>query len=440
MAFVRAIGRWTMTALVVNCIIGGGVFGLPGQLTRLLGRASPFAVIFAGFGMAIILACITEVASQFSDPGGPYLYVRTALGRFLGMQVGWFHLLANIGAIAALADLFVDYLPAVIPWTPNTWQRGVVLAVLIAIPATVNYVGVRGGVLLNNITTVAKLSPLALLIVVGIVYFANKPEMIRATEIFSPPWSHWLSAMALLLFMYGGWESALIPAGEISQPRQTVPFGLSMGLLTSALIYVLLQFITVSTVGTMATDRPLAETASVLLGHNGAAFVAMALMVSTYGWLSGAMLYSPRLAYSMAVQGDFPECFGRLHATFCTPTAAILLHAGVGWLLASTGTFLWIAALSAGSMMVYYAGTCASLIRLRKLRPNAPAFRVPFGRALSVVAIAMTVGLMFGLNRRELLLMCVTALIATANWMWARHRQVRPALSLKAGAGNQNAA
>jgi amino acid transporter len=429
-----------MTALVVNCIVGGGIFGLPGQLTHLLGRASPFAVIFAALGLAVILACITEVASQFSDPGGPYLYVRTALGRFLGMQVGWFHLLANIGAIAALSDLFLDYLPAVVHWTPNTWQRGFLLVVLIAIPATVNYVGVRGGVVLNNITTIAKLSPLALLIVVGIARFVSKPEMISPLEVVSFPWSHWLSAMVLLTFMYGGWEGALIPAGEIAQPRRTVPFGLSLGLLTCALIYALLQFITVSTVGTVATDRPLAETASVLLGHSGSAFVAMSVLISTYGWLSGAMLYSPRLAYSMAVQGDFPESFGKLHPTFRTPTAAILLHAGIGWLLASTGTFLWIAALSAGSMMVYYAGTCASLIRLRKLHPNATAFRVPFGPALSMVAIAITVGLMFGLGDRELLFMCVTALIATANWMWARRRQMRPALSMKAGAGNQHAA
>ena len=82
MAFVRSIGRWTMTALVINCIIGGGIFGLPGELTRLLGRASPFAMIFAALGMAVIMACIAEVASQFSEPGGPYLYTRTAFGSF----------------------------------------------------------------------------------------------------------------------------------------------------------------------------------------------------------------------------------------------------------------------------------------------------------------------------------------------------------------------
>jgi basic amino acid/polyamine antiporter, APA family len=109
-AFVRSMGRWTMTALVINCIIGGGIFGLPGELSNLLGRASPFAMIFAALGMAVILACFAEVASQFSEPGGAYLYVRTAFGRFAGMQISWFDLLNMIGTVAALANLFVDYL------------------------------------------------------------------------------------------------------------------------------------------------------------------------------------------------------------------------------------------------------------------------------------------------------------------------------------------
>src|SRR5262249_59557422 len=115
MALVRSIGRWAMTALVINCIIGGGIFGLPGELTRLLGRASPIAMILAALGMAVILLCFAEVASQFSEPGGAYLYVRTAFGRFAGMQISWFDLLNMVGTVAALANLFVDYLATFFP-------------------------------------------------------------------------------------------------------------------------------------------------------------------------------------------------------------------------------------------------------------------------------------------------------------------------------------
>jgi basic amino acid/polyamine antiporter, APA family len=432
MAFVRAIGRWTMTALVINCIIGGGIFGVPGELTRLLGRASPIAMIVAAIGMSVIVACVTEVAVQFSDAGGPYLYVRTALGRFLGMQVGWFHLLANIGAIAALSDLFIDYLPAVTGWKLNTWERGVLMAALIGIPAAANCLGVRSGAVLSNITTVAKLSPLVLLIVIGVAHFGTRPELIGISEIVSPGWAHWSSALVLLLFAFCGWEGALIPSGEIEEPRRTIPFSLAVGLLGCAAIYALLQFITVATVGTVPTSRPLADTASLLLGHNGAGFVAIAVMISTYGWISGAMLYSPRLAYALAEQDDFPAVFARLHPRFRSPVGAVLLHAIAGWVLAISGTFLWVAALSAGSSMVYYAATCASLLPLRRLRGNAVALRVPFAPVLSVLAIFISVGLMFGLTRGQLALMLVTALIATGNWLWARGQYTRAARSMKA--------
>src|SRR5215813_4423758 len=124
MTLVRSIGRWTMTALVINGMIGSSIFALPGVLNRLLERASPFAVIFAAVAMAIIMACVVEVASQFSEAGGAYLYTRTAFGRFAGMQIGWFFLLAVVGGVAVAANLFVNYLAPFLSWTLDTWERG----------------------------------------------------------------------------------------------------------------------------------------------------------------------------------------------------------------------------------------------------------------------------------------------------------------------------
>jgi basic amino acid/polyamine antiporter, APA family len=147
-------------------------------------------------------------------------------------------------------------------------------------------------------------------------------------------------------------------------------------------------------------------------------------------------LYAPRLAYSLSAQGDFPTVFARLHPRFHTPTIAILFYAVTGWALASSGTFLWLVALTSGTLMVLYAGVCASLIRLRKLRPNADAFRIPFAPVLSIVGIAIALALMTGLKRRELFLMGVTALIAAVNWLWARrhHLELEPKASAAASA------
>ena len=158
MTLVRSIGRWTMTALVINTIIGTGIFGLPAELTRLLGRASPLAMILGALGIGVIMVCFAEVASQFSESGGPYLYVRTAFGRFLGMQIGWFHLLIDMAGVATCAALFVNYLSRFLPWQLNTWQRALLLAIVIAIPTVANCLGVRSGAMLSNIMTVAKVS------------------------------------------------------------------------------------------------------------------------------------------------------------------------------------------------------------------------------------------------------------------------------------------
>jgi basic amino acid/polyamine antiporter, APA family len=430
MPLVRSIGRWTMTALVINTIIGSGVFGLPAELTRLLGRASPFAIIVGALGVAIIMACMAEVASQFSEPGGPYHYVRTTFGPFFGIQIGWFHLLSIIGAVAAVAHLFMDYLVTFVPL--STLERDLLLAILFAIPAVTNHFGVRAGANLSNIMTVAKLSPLALLILFGVGRFVHQPQGIHASELLSPGLSNWVRAFIFLIFLYGGWEDTLIVAGEVKEPRRTIPFGLLLGLLVCTGFYILLQFITLAAIGTNVTERPLAAVASVLIGRSGAAVVAIAAMVSTYGWVSASLLNAPRLVYSFAAQGDFPGVFARLDPRYQTPTAGIILFALTGWLLAVSGTFLWIVALSAASMIIYYAATCACLGRLRKMHPRADAFRVPFGRTLSMVAIGIALLLMTGLHASEAFLMCVTALIATANWLLVRRRRVHPALHVTA--------
>jgi amino acid transporter len=434
MAFVQSIGRWTMTALVINSIIGSGIFALPGELHRLLGRASPFAVIFAAMAMAIIMTCVTEVASQFSEPGGAYLYTRTAFGRFVGMQIGWFFLLAVVGGVAVCADLFVDYLAPFLPWTLNAWERGLAMALLIAIPTAANYCGVRNGANLSSLMTLAKLSPLALFIVFGVAHFAHQPQMIHASEIVSPGWSNWVRAVVLLMFPFAGWEESLIPTGEVREPRRTIPFALATGLITCAAVYTLLQFITVVTVGLNATERPLAQTASVLLGGGGATLVSIAIMLATYGYISANLLNDSRLVYSLAAEGDFPTVLARMHPRFHTPAVAIIVYAFTGWTLAVSGTFQFVLALSAGATVVCYAGMCASLIRLRKLRPNVDALRIPMGSVLSIVAVAIALGLMTGLKRRELLLMCVTALIAAANWLWARRHHSELEATVKAEA------
>jgi APA family basic amino acid/polyamine antiporter len=423
--FVRSIGRWALAGLVINCIIGSGIFGIPAELTRRLGRASPLAMIAAGLAMATIMASYAEVASQFSEPGGSYLYVRTAFGRFAGMQVGWFWLLSLLGGCAANANLLVTYLAGLFPVAAHGWARAVILTALIAVPVAANYRGVRAGTYVSSILTVAKLLPLVVLIALGLWRFGHAAQMIHPAEVTGPGWKAWAGSLLLVIFAYEGYEDTVVPTGEVKNPRQSIPFALFTGMAVCMAVYTLLQFVTVATIGKQATDRPLGEVAAVLLGPSGESLLAIAVMLSVYGYISAAILNAPRMASAFAENGDGPERLGQLHPRFRTPGLAIFAFAALVWALAETGTFLWALALSVGASTIYYAAVCASLIRLRRMRRNADALRIPWGPVWAVAGIAFSLVLLAQMNVREGLLMLVTAGIAAANWWWAKRRDER---------------
>lgn len=409
-----------MTALVINCVIGSGVFGVPSELARLVGWMSPLAMIVGAVAQVPIIASTAEVSSQFSEPGGAYLYARTVFGRFAGIQVGWFSLLAPVAGVAANADLFVTYLSGLVPVASNSMGRAAALALLIALPAIANYVGVRRGGRFSSVLVLAKILPLVILIALGLTR-----TVLNGTPAHPIQWtpgngSGWISALLLLAFTYGGYEDALVPAGEVKDPRRTMGFALGMGLLACTLLYTLLQMVTVSTIGLSNSDRPLADVASVLIGAKGATLVGIAAMLSTYGNVSAGVLTTPRLAYSLAAHGEFPTLLGKLHPRYNTPALSIVCFSILVWVLAESGTFLWALALSAGSMMVVYAATCGALIRLRRLRPGADALRVPLGSVLASMGILFACVLLTQLTRSEWLLMSLTFAVGVAHWYWVK--------------------
>src|ERR1039457_2048795 len=166
-SLVRTIGRWSLAALAVNSIIGSGIFGLPATLAGLLGKRSVIAVLIAGAAMAVIMACFAEVASQFSEAGGPYLYARTVFGRLIGILVGWTLYLSQTAAPAANANLFVIYLKEFWPRAKEPWPRFLMLTLLVWVLALVNTRGARQGAVVSNVFTVAKILPLLMVVSAG---------------------------------------------------------------------------------------------------------------------------------------------------------------------------------------------------------------------------------------------------------------------------------
>jgi APA family basic amino acid/polyamine antiporter len=420
---VRAMGRWTLTALVINSIIGSGIFGLPSIVSGYLGHWSPLAYLAGAAAMAVVMACFAEVASQFGESGGPYLYVREAFGRFAGIETGWLSWLSRSTAVAAAVNLFVNYLGQFWPGAQQPTWRFIVSTILIGILAAVNYRGVKSGAAASNIFTVAKLSALFTFAIAGGTYLLHShstPAPV-ASAATAYPLRNWFEAMLAILFAYGGFEAAVVPMAEAKDPRRDAPFALCIALLATATLYALIQYIVVGVLPVVtATDRPLSLAAQAMWGPWGASAISAAALVSVYGFLSAHMLNSPRLAFALGERGDFPSVFSRVHARYRTPHVSILISAAFIWCLAVFGNFRWNVIVSAVARTFVYMLVCAALPVLRRKRAAASAFRVPAGNFVAGLGVLLMLGLVLRMRASEWVIIATTVTVALANWRWAQ--------------------
>jgi APA family basic amino acid/polyamine antiporter len=419
---VRALGRWTMVALVLNGILGGGIFALPSDVARLLGPAAIAGYLLAAVAMAALVAVFAELSSQFREAGGPYLYARTVLGRFAGVQTGWFLWLMRLTAAASVANVFVTYLGQFWPGASEPAARAAILTAMFGGLAAVNYCGVAAGARLSNVVTIAKVATLGVFIVLGLVLVqgdATAPAVAPAPASLE----NWLEAFVVLVFAYGGFEASLIPAGETKNPRRDMPFALLGGLAVVTVGYVSIHYVTMTALPDLASSkRPLADAARAFAGPAGAALIAIGAMLSTFGWLAAQLLSAPRLTYALAERGDFPPLFARVHPRFRTPHVSIVIWAVIALALAIYGNFLWNAVLSVAARLVTYGFSCAALLRLRRTAPAADAWRAPGGKVLAGFGLVFSALLISRLAGGHAVIVAVVAALASANWFAVRGR------------------
>ena len=419
---IRAIGRWSLVALVVNSIIGSGVFGLPSTVAGLIGNYSPYAVLAAGAGMTVIIGCFAEVASRFHQAGGPYLYARVAFGRLMGIETAWMLWLGQVTAPAANANLFVIYLGEFWPDAKNPLPRAVILTVLVGLLTFINIRGVRAGARVSNGFTAAKLVPLFTVIVLGLFVLRNHHWAIAnatiATVTRAPiKTNQWMKALLLMVFAYGGFETALAPMSEARDPRRDAPFALFTALLLCTITYALIQWVVVGVLpNAAASERPLADVARIAIGPVGAALVAVGALISFYGYLGAKILAMPRVLFALSEQGDFPKAFAAVHRKFHTPYLSILVFAVLVWGFALTGEFKWNVTLSAVARLLYYGVGCAALPILRRKQPEGALYRLPAGNFFAVLGVLLCAVFVTRVDFGQSLIVVATMALALLNW------------------------
>ena len=389
---VRGLRRWDLVALVINSMIGAGIFGLPSRVFALAGPYSVFAYVVSAVANVVVVLCLAEVGSRFSTTGGPYLYARAAFGPLIGFQVGWLLWIGRVAASASLANLFVGYFSYFFPVSGDgPWRSTVILAVVSALAAA-NIGGVRLAAVFTNTLTIGKLVPLLLLIVTG-VFFVD-PKLYSSAV--PPSYPSFSQAALLLVFTYAGFEGASIPGGETRDPGRQLPFALFTGFGLVTLVYMLVQTVCIGTLPDLATsERPLADASRRFLGSPGASLIAAGALVSIGGTLNALLFATPRLLFAIAENGQLPWVFSATHSRYRTPTLPIILTAAVTLGLALFSTFISALTVSNIVRLMAYTTTCAALpVLRRRTELPRPAFFVPAGLFVSVFGMALCVWLL----------------------------------------------
>src|SRR5580765_6933183 len=140
---VRGIGRWDLTAIAINTIIGAGIFGLPSKVYALIGSYSLYAYIACAIIVGFIVLCYAEVSSRFTSTGGPYLYAQKAFGPIVGFEAGWLYWIVRLTTFAATCNLFVTYFGYFVPSASEPFFRIAIIGFVILLLTVVNIVGVR---------------------------------------------------------------------------------------------------------------------------------------------------------------------------------------------------------------------------------------------------------------------------------------------------------
>ena len=398
----RELGRWDLTAVGVNQVIGGGIFALAAGLALNTGSWAPWLIVGVAAASLLIALSFAEVGSRFEATGGPYLYTRAAFGRFPAFEVGWMMWFTRSASWASVINVLVDALGRYWPTVRGPVARPIFLTLVISAIAAINIRGIRQSSIVVNILTVAKLLPLVIFSVVGLFFVDWSTFSQPATMTMKQ-----LSTGALLLiFTFGGYEVVPVPGGETKDPRRAIPFALVMTIVIVAAITVLTQVVAFGTSPAIAASAtPLADSAALFMGAAGAAMITLGAVFSTSGNNMGQALSGSRNLFALAEQGDLPRWFGYVHPTYRTPVHAILVTSTVALVLAVTGSFVTMAAASAISRLIVYVATCASCIRLRSERfaaeVNPATFVLPGGPAIPAAAILIALAILFGASRLQ---------------------------------------
>ena len=435
----RELGLFSAALIVVGGIIGSGIFFTPAATAAALPSAGWVVFVWALGGVVALAGALTyaELGAMLPEAGGAYVYIREAFGPLPAFLSAWMNAgLISSGAIAAVAMGFAGYLARFVPLGAVGGPVGVAAITIVVLTAT-NIFGIRPGVAVQNVLTIAKIAALAGLIVGGLVLWLGGAgaALPPAVVPVAPPLAKgFASAFVAVLFTVGGWQQMNMIAGEIRDPARNIPRALAIGIGIVIVVYLGVTGTYLSALGRdglAANVAPAAETAARFGGAAAATAITVAAMLSILGFVNVALLTNARVVFALGSDVPALGAAGRVHARFGSPWVALTLLGGwsLALLLATRGS---IGTLLGGVVFadwIFFALGAASVFRLRALMPNAErpyrALGYPWLPAFFVAA--GVVGITSAYVSELKMSLFGTALLAVGALVWLAARRARRA-------------
>jgi amino acid transporter len=385
----RDIGFFGAAFLVLNAMIGAGIFALPGKVAVNAGLLSPWLFLVVGVVFLAVVLTFAELASYFRESGGPVLYASYAFGPLAGFGTGWILFLSRMTAFAANANVMAIYLGSLFPWFEAGVGRAAVISALTLGLTYANILGVRDGVRTMGVFTFLKVLPLLLLVLLGLQHVTAGTLIPSASAVIGDLGGTTL----LLIYAYVGFETMAVTAGETAEPRRVLPRALMRTVIGTGILYFLIVLVFVSVIpeDTYA-DATLVDVGRMLAGPAGAIAITLAAVFSIGGNLAGTMIAAPRLIFALGENRLLPAWFGHIHPKYATPDHSIMVMGGLALLMALTGSFVELAVASSLSRMLSYILCIGALPVIRRRASDemrARAFRIRGGYVIPLVGLAI---------------------------------------------------
>ncbi|MGY8985837.1 MAG: APC family permease [Sphingomonadales bacterium] len=410
------------TLLVLNGVIGVGIFALPAKAALATGYFAPWLFPLFGVLMLTVVLTFAELASYFKKTGGPVVYAQKAFGPMLGFQTGWLLYLGRLTAFAANLNLLIQYSEVLIPSIAIGITKDILILGFCLLLVFVNVVGVKKAIKMVNLVTIVKLSPIILLILMTLPYVV--PMTYIASEL--PTFSDVESVALLLLYAFVGFEGVLMTAGETNNPRKTIPRALVGGVIFIALFYFLIQLTYSSVVTEHNPDgAPLVDMANLMAGPVGGSIIALAIVFSIFGNLSSIVVAAPRITFALSQAGSLPKWFGSIHEKYSTPHNSIIFLGSFAFILAISGSFYYLAIVSTLARMVAFGICIAALPKIRKTadeETKAQAYRLKGGYVIPAIGFSLCTWAALQSSQEAFLTLVGMMLLGTGLYLFTRYQ------------------